>query len=109
MDVCYALAHKWKELSKGSLGFRPKKEDIKGWKANQVVVFLESVQDFQKPLPKQDVQIMGEVYGFDKSRNVEVISRYFRVGLQARQEAVYQPTAELLGRVGRMKFVRPCV
>jgi len=50
---------------------------------------------------------MGEVYGFAKSKNVEVVSRFFRVGLRAREQEVYVPTAELLGRVGRMKFVRP--
>lgn len=33
--------------------------------------------------------------------------RYFGIGLAAKDEGVYQPTADLLGTVGRMKFVRP--
>lgn len=70
-------------------------------------MFLERVQDFKAALAKDDVKAMGEVYGFSKSKNVEVVSRFFRVGLRAGDEEVYQPTAELLGRVGRMKFVRP--
>ena len=58
-------------------------------------------------LGSDDTQLMGETYGFAASKNVEVSSRFFRVGLGARDKAVYQPTAELLGQVGRMKFVRP--
>lgn len=50
---------------------------------------------------------MGKTYSFAASKNVEVSSRYFTVGLAAKDETVYQPTADLLGRVGRMKFVRP--
>jgi leukotriene-A4 hydrolase len=50
---------------------------------------------------------MGEAYSLTETRNVELSSRYFGVGLLARDESVYQPTADLLGTVGRMKFVRP--
>jgi len=50
---------------------------------------------------------MGKIYGYDKSANVELVSRYFGIGLKAKAKAVYEPTAELLGKVGRMKFVRP--
>jgi leukotriene-A4 hydrolase len=38
---------------------------------------------------------------------MEVSSRFYSVGLRARDAAVYEPTAELLGQMGRMKFVRP--
>ncbi|MCJ1246033.1 hypothetical protein MMC30_003237 [Trapelia coarctata] len=107
VDVCYALADKWEGLQADKSTFTPKADDIKGWSANQIVVFLERVQDFKSALAKDNVEAMGEVYGFSKSKNVEVVSRFFRVGLRARDEEVYLPTAELLGRVGRMKFVRP--
>lgn len=50
---------------------------------------------------------MGDAYKLTSSRNVELSSRYLRVGLRAKDESVYQPTADLLGTVGRMKFVRP--
>ena len=50
---------------------------------------------------------MGKAYSLIATRNVELSSRYLGVGLRAKDENVYQPTAELLGRVGRMKFVRP--
>ena len=102
VNVCYDLASKW-EAGK----VEPKDEDIKGWSANQVVVFLDTVQAFEGPLDKQASQMMGSTYGFSKIQNVEIVSRYYQVALKARDETVYKPTAELLGNVGRMKFVRP--
>lgn len=109
VDVCYTLASKWESWSSsdGSSMFEPSKSDIEGWTANQVVVFLERVQDFEQALSKEDVERMGKEYGFAKNGNVEVVSRYLGVGLRAKDPAVYGPTAELLGKVGRMKFVRP--
>ena len=50
---------------------------------------------------------MGQAYSLIRTRNVELSSRYFGVGLGAKDKSVYQPTADLLGKVGRMKFVRP--
>jgi leukotriene-A4 hydrolase len=50
---------------------------------------------------------MGSTYSLINTRNVELSSRYFSIGLTAKDKSVYQPTAELLGKVGRMKFVRP--
>ena len=87
--------------------FQPQASDIKGWTANQVVVFLERVQGFKTPLKDEDARSMGTEYGFTKSQNVEVLSRYYLIGLKARDEDVYGLTVELLGKVGRMKFVRP--
>jgi leukotriene-A4 hydrolase len=86
--------------------FKPSPADISGWTANQVVVFLERVQLFSTPLTPAQSQAMGQAYSLSGSRNVELSSRYFGIGLTAKDETVYQPTADLLGKVGRMKFVR---
>ncbi|KAI4179962.1 MAG: hypothetical protein LQ348_005284 [Seirophora lacunosa] len=111
VDVCYALAEKWKSFSassdsKGKV-FEPRPEDIEGWMANQVVVFLERIQGFERPPSKEAVHVMGQTYGFAASENVEIVSRYLGLGLMAGSEEVKGPTVDLLGRVGRMKFVRP--
>lgn len=50
---------------------------------------------------------MGEHYGYATTKNVELSSHFFVLGMQARAKEVYQPAADLLGKVGRMKFVRP--
>lgn len=102
VDKCYALADKWE-----SEDFTPSSADISGWTANQAVVFLERVQLFSKPLTPSQSRALGTTYSLTNTRNVELSSRYFGIGLTARDESVYQPTADLLGRVGRMKFVRP--
>ncbi|KAL8906049.1 MAG: hypothetical protein Q9207_002279 [Kuettlingeria erythrocarpa] len=111
VDVCYSLADKWQDYQpltgSGGKGFTPRREDIEGWMANQVVVLLERVQGFEKALSKESVAVMGDEYGFLGSKNVEIVARYLGLGLMAGSEEVKAPTVELLGRVGRMKFVRP--
>lgn len=87
--------------------FNPQPSDIEGWTGNQIVVFLERVQLFKTPLTPELSQAMGKTYALTETRNVELSSRYFGVGLRAKDTTVYQPTADLLGTVGRMKFVRP--
>ncbi|KAL2221446.1 leukotriene A-4 hydrolase [Thermoascus aurantiacus ATCC 26904] len=105
VDVVYELARKWQTLPES--GFTPKESDIKGLMANQIVVFLEQILLFEKPLTPDQSRLMGEVYGFAKSENVEVANLYLQVGLKAGDRSVIEPTTELLGRIGRMKFVRP--
>ncbi|KAL2071810.1 hypothetical protein VTL71DRAFT_13045 [Oculimacula yallundae] len=102
VDRCYALADAW-----SSPDYAPQASDIAGLTANQIVVFLEKVQLFPTPLSPAQSRAMGKAYNLATSRNVELSFRYFGIGLTAKDESVYQPTAELLGTVGRMKFVRP--
>lgn len=107
-DQCYALAAKWTDLNAGGhVPFTPSRSDVEGFSANQSVVFLETLQSSPRPLSVELIESMGTTYGFAASGNVEVVSRYYVLGLQAKAEKVYEPTAMLLGKVGRMKFVRP--
>ena len=106
--VCYALADKWRTLSNtSSAEFNPHPSDIKDWSSSQLVVFLEAIQLFEKPLNPTDAHELGVAYGILGSQNVELTSRYYRIGMQAGDDEVLSKTTELLGRVGRMKFVRP--
>ncbi|KAK2624937.1 hypothetical protein QTJ16_005306 [Diplocarpon rosae] len=102
VDGVYALAKKWESPS-----YVPSPSDVAGLSANQIVVFLEKVQLFSAPLSASQSQAMGSAYSLATSRNVELSMRYFGIGLSAKDQSVYQPTADLLGKVGRMKFVRP--
>ena len=107
-DVCYVLAHKWEQRQKsGGTAFVPQASDIKGWFANQSVVFLEKVQGFDKPLSPEDAELLGTTYGYTTSQNVELVARFLVIGLKAKWKGSYKLTADLLGKVGRMKFVRP--
>jgi leukotriene-A4 hydrolase len=119
VDKCYSLADNWESnvrlhtqhLPSNKLttnqDYKPQASDIEGWSANQIVVFLEKIQLFKTPIPASQSKAMGAAYSLTNTRNVELSSRYFGIGLTAKDESVYQPTAELLGKVGRMKFVRP--
>lgn len=122
---CYELAEKWQRVADGEgKDWTPKPTDIEGWVANQSVVFLERVQGFVEKLSTEKVLEMGKTYQYDKSQNIELVSRYFSIGLKARVKELYEPSADLLGRIGklpclsisllaqlmctgRMKFVRP--
>ncbi|KAK3113230.1 Leucyl aminopeptidase yscIV [Teratosphaeriaceae sp. CCFEE 6253] len=108
-DRCYALADRWRILAeKGDDAFRPSAKDVEGFTANQSVVFLERLQSLpNKTLSPTLIDLMGSTYGFAASKNVELVSRFYTLGLMSHAESVYQPTADLLGKVGRMKFVRP--
>ncbi|PYI25440.1 leukotriene A-4 hydrolase [Aspergillus indologenus CBS 114.80] len=105
VDVVYSLSNKWKALP-GS-PFKPHPSDIDDLTANQMVVFLEQVLLFERPLTPELSRLMGDVYGLAKSENIEVANLYFQVGLKAGDSSVIGPTTKLLGRIGRMKFVRP--
>ncbi|KAK5138211.1 hypothetical protein LTR08_004907 [Meristemomyces frigidus] len=109
-DECYALASKWTKLSTkedSSSSFTPSAKDIKDFTANQSVVFLETLQQSPHTLSPDLIDLLGSTYAFAQSENVELVSRFLALGLQSKAPSVYQPTAELLGKVGRMKFVRP--
>ncbi|PWY63903.1 leukotriene A-4 hydrolase [Aspergillus heteromorphus CBS 117.55] len=105
VDVVYDLSRKWQSLPGSS--FKPQPDDIKGLTANQIVVFLEQILLFERPLAPELSKTMGDVYGLAKSENIEVANLYFQVCLKAGDDSIVDSTAELLGRIGRMKFVRP--
>ncbi|ORY03662.1 leukotriene A-4 hydrolase [Clohesyomyces aquaticus] len=110
---CYELAEKWrshvssKDSDKEKSSFTPSPSDISSWVANQSVVFLEKCESFASSFSPSDVHLMNHSYSFGSSKNIELVSRFYQIGLRARDTEVYGPTAELLGRIGRMKFVRP--
>ncbi|KAI9719930.1 MAG: hypothetical protein M1828_005968 [Chrysothrix sp. TS-e1954] len=108
VDVCYALASNWQTLSStpDSSSFQPSLSDISSWRANQVVAFLETLQSGPALTPTA-TRLMGDTYNLLTSKNVEVLARYLVVGLLAKDDSVKEPTVHLLGKVGRMKFVRP--
>lgn len=109
VKTCYDLADKWKVRVEKGEKFESKKEDIDGWVANQSVVFLERVQGFASSFSAADVHELGATYSYtsEATKNIEITSRFLSIGLQAKAEECYEPAAELLGKIGRMKFVRP--
>lgn len=58
-------------------------------------------------LTPERARLLGKVYDIAASHNVELKSSYYLIALKSKDESVYEGTAELLGQVGRMKYVRP--
>ncbi|KAL1838865.1 hypothetical protein VTJ49DRAFT_2118 [Mycothermus thermophilus] len=102
VDVCFQLAGKWKQKD-----YLPSPSDTASLSGNQVLVFLNIVQNFEEPLTVEQSQAMGKTYGLTETKNVELKAAYYQVAMKAQDSSVYPGVAELLGQVGRMKFVRP--
>lgn len=108
VDEVYSLADKWEDFTKDNKSdFTPTPSDIEGWSANQLVVFLERILLFSKPLPTTHAKYMGTLYSLRETQNVEISSRYYQVALNSGDTSIKDQVVEMLGRVGRMKFVRP--
>ncbi|KAK5987196.1 Leucine aminopeptidase 2 [Cladobotryum mycophilum] len=98
---CYELAEKWQNTS-----YEPSPEDVASFNANQKIVFLEKLQQLEPFTPERS-QLLGNTYDLLGTQNVELKFAYLQIALKAKDTTIYQATAELLGQVGRMKFVRP--
>ncbi|KAK2034565.1 leukotriene A-4 hydrolase/aminopeptidase [Colletotrichum zoysiae] len=101
-DVCYKLAERWKDDS-----FKPSPEDVASFSGNQKLVLLETIEKFPSPLSADRARLLGTTYDLVSSRNAELKTAYYKIALAAEDTSAYQGAAELLGHVGRMKFVRP--
>ncbi|KAI0108391.1 peptidase family M1-domain-containing protein [Daldinia grandis] len=102
VDSCLALAEKWKNED-----YQPTSKDIESFTANQTLVFLQAVQSFSKPLSVERSHLLGTTYNISSSKNVELKSAYYLIALQAGDRQELSGIVDLLGSVGRMKFVRP--
>jgi leukotriene-A4 hydrolase len=100
-DECYSLAEKWETES-----FDPSPDDVKSFNANQKIVFLDALTQ-GKPLSAPRARQLGKVYELSSSQNVELKSAFYQIAIKARDDTSYAGAAELLGQVGRMKYVRP--
>ena len=87
--------------------YKPEAKDVESFSANQMVVFLQEVQAFAAPLSAERSQLLGATYGLNGSRNFEVKTAYYVVALRAGDRAALPGVVELLGSVGRMRYVRP--
>ncbi|KOS20126.1 Leukotriene A-4 hydrolase -like protein [Escovopsis weberi] len=98
---CYELAEKWESQS-----FEPRPEDVADFTSNQKIVFLEKLQQ-SDTMTIERSRLLGEVYDLLNTKNVELKFAYLLIALKVDDASQYAATTELLGQVGRMKFVRP--
>lgn len=114
VDQCYNLADRWfKAVKTGDLGEFSSK-DIESFSSNQSVVFLDTLESFNKRSDfkwsdhKNSLVEMSKIYSsYTKLTNCEVLFRWFILQVDGQHEEFYKLLGEWLGTVGRMKFVRP--
>ncbi|KAI0134631.1 leukotriene A-4 hydrolase/aminopeptidase [Xylariales sp. AK1849] len=102
VDSCLALAEKWKQAD-----YQPNLGDVSSFTANQTRVFLRAVQDFTPSLSAERSRLLGSTYNISSSKSVELKSVYYEIALRAGDKSELPGIVDLLGSVGRMKFVRP--
>lgn len=100
---CYNLAKRWID-ARDAAGFSA--EDVADWDAGQYQVFLETLSSSAFTSP-DNLLALGDLYDLTKSRNAEILFRYYNLGLKVHASKLYPEVAKFLGTVGRMKFVRP--
>lgn len=110
-DACYALADKWiAAADKGNFD-QFAKSDLEGWTSTQAVVFLSTLSAGLKNVADEPrlaaAKAIDATYQLSKSKNFEVIARWYALAIGAKVQSEYQSLANWLGTVGRMKFVRP--
>lgn len=72
------------------------------------VAFLEQiVLDNPDGLPIDSLRAMDEKYHFAASNNSEIRMLWLSLGLQSKDEEVFDGVVKFLGEQGRMKFLRP--
>ncbi|KAI8625706.1 leukotriene A-4 hydrolase [Xylariaceae sp. FL1651] len=102
VDSCLALAEKWKQTD-----YKPSAKDVEIFTANQILVFLQAVQNFPSPLSAERSHLLGTTYNISSSKNVELKSAYYLIALDAGDKSELPGVVDLLASVGRMKYVRP--
>lgn len=103
-DDAHALAKKWNMARKDtSVKFSP--EDIKGFSSNQIVVFLEKLDEEVDRFEKSMVELMEKNYRFNGTNNQEIRLRWYSISLKS---GCFCPDAATwVSNKGRMKFARP--
>ncbi len=85
-------------------GAVPTADQVKGWGPTQWQLFLESVQ---RPAARATCEALDREFKLTPSRNYEVLVAWLSLAASSGYEPVLPRVEELLGKVGRMKYLRP--
>lgn len=94
----------WERLERFKAGKRPEKNEVAGWKATQIEVFLKGLP---RPMPKEDCAYVRELFGLAGSRNRNHLTEYFVIAIRSGYEPVIEEVEHLLSTVGRMLYLKP--
>eukprot|EP00592_Proboscia_alata_P015798 CAMPEP_0194394050 /NCGR_PEP_ID=MMETSP0174-20130528/123639_1 /TAXON_ID=216777 /ORGANISM="Proboscia alata, Strain PI-D3" /LENGTH=760 /DNA_ID=CAMNT_0039189805 /DNA_START=47 /DNA_END=2329 /DNA_ORIENTATION=+ len=86
--------------------------DIAGWSSSQITCVLDTMLDKTNageanPLKLSTVKEFGDMYGLKETKNSEILFRYCRLAIHARDEDILPVVVHFITTQGRMKYIRP--
>jgi leukotriene A-4 hydrolase/aminopeptidase len=98
LDTLTALAESWVD------GGRPSAHQITGWKPSELLVYL---QKLPRKLTTDDCAWLDAHFQLMGRGNHEILVEWLTLAAAADYEPAFPRLREVLGRVGRMKYLRP--
>jgi aminopeptidase N len=98
LEALTALAEGWKA------GRRPVPEEVATWHPTELLVYLQKLPG---DLGAADCAWLDQALRLTGRGNYEILVQWLCIAARAGHEAVFPRIREVLGRVGRMKYVRP--
>ncbi len=92
------------EAVRGAAGRVPTREETKAWTPTEWQLLLEATP---RPASVETCRALDESFALTASKNPEVLVAWLTLACEAGDAAVLPRTEELLGRFGRMKYLKP--
>jgi len=99
LTECENVAERW---SSGSIA----PDDLVKLSPKQIVTALQLVVD-SKSFDMSHIKELDATFGFGSSDNSEIIFRWCRLNIRARNDSIVAPALKFVTEQGRMKYVRP--
>jgi leukotriene-A4 hydrolase len=68
---------------------------------------LQEIRDVSPSLSAERSRLLGKIYKLSSSKNVELKTVYYLISMESGDRSEFPGVVDLVGSVGRMKFVRP--
>ena len=113
-EAAESLAASWIAFNNGKES-NPPDTDISKWSSGQKICFLDGLlklaQDDGGGVPIKlelsTLQLLEKNYGFQTSKNAEILFRYCMLAVQSEDERIQPTVVRFVTSQGRMKYVRP--
>ncbi|CAB9504832.1 Leukotriene A-4 hydrolase [Seminavis robusta] len=101
------LAIEWFEVDRS--GNVAPSENLNDWSSNQKTCFLDALLDLceDQPLKLDTLKAMKLQYGFESTKNSEVLFRFCKLAIAAEDKDIIPIAIRFATTQGRMKFTRP--
>lgn len=91
-------------LAAHAAGTAPTATEVAGWKPEQIELFLKGLP---RQIPVDDCRALEQTFGLAGSRNRNLLTEFFLIGIESGYEDVLARVEELVSTVGRMLYLKP--